>query len=379
MIDLVVQKGSGRRGTYGISINGLAIPGVFAIARELTEPFGNGKPIIAKASFPPEAFRAIETIVISDLLEHAEEFTIYLPNRDASIDPGDWWFFSMRITAENEVGCGVTFNQEHWNRPYSTTELANCFKSQLDEFRSDLRFLKNKPVSVNGFGVVISFPDQVKIGDMRVGELLAKIEPELETVSFRVRNSLENTRTETLTTQFDFPEEVRPACEQYLLYFGQFLRDLGIDAETQITERASKVLFTIKPNNQEQALDTIREALSCYLQIPSSPDAENALARSSDIAMIQLGANLMHLKSQVMLATAIVQAKDATISAKDAEIANLKDALDLRTFARSLPAPSSADSEQIIEGVLAVKKMEYKGLELNTPEILRRLKRFRKK
>jgi hypothetical protein len=37
--------------------------------------------------------------------------------------------------------------------------------------------------------------------------------------------------------QFEFPGPLKVACEQYLLYFAQFLRDLGVEVEAKIEER----------------------------------------------------------------------------------------------------------------------------------------------
>jgi len=38
---------------------------------------------------------------------------------------------------------------------------------------------------------------------------------------------LERSKGKSLATYFSFPEEIKAACEQYLLYFGEFLRDVG--------------------------------------------------------------------------------------------------------------------------------------------------------
>src|SRR5688500_5103489 len=54
----------------------------------------------------------------------------------------------------------------------------------------------------------------------------------------------EEVQRDTLVTLFRFPPAVRAACEQYLVYFGQFLEDLGIRATTDLRHReAGDVLF----------------------------------------------------------------------------------------------------------------------------------------
>jgi hypothetical protein len=43
---------------------------------------------------------------------------------------------------------------------------------------------------------------------------------------------------ESLAVFFEFPEPIKTACEQYLLYFGQFLKDLGVSATTALTHES---------------------------------------------------------------------------------------------------------------------------------------------
>ena len=60
-------------------------------------------------------------------------------------------------------------------------------------------------------------------------------------------------------------------CKQYLEYFAQFLKDLGINATSNLNEEAGKVLFSVTPTDDKEALDKIREALAVYLNLPASP------------------------------------------------------------------------------------------------------------
>lgn len=70
---------------------------------------------------------------------------------------------------------------------------------------------------------------------------------------------------------FNFPEELKVTCEQYLLYFVQFLQDFGINAKSNLEEDAGRVLFSVTPTDNKTALEKIREALAVYLNLPASP------------------------------------------------------------------------------------------------------------
>jgi DNA-binding transcriptional regulator LsrR (DeoR family) len=110
----------------------------------------------------------------------------------------------------------------------------------------------------------------LKCSPTEVSRLLKRAQ-EYNIVEFKVKTGLNN---ESVQLSFDFPKEVRIACEQYLLYFGQFLSDLGVSADTAITHEAGKVLFTVTPTDRDTALEKIREALDTYLQLPSQPLSE---------------------------------------------------------------------------------------------------------
>jgi hypothetical protein len=96
----------------------------------------------------------------------------------------------------------------------------------------------------------------------------------------------------SISSSFNFPEALKIPCEQYLLYFAQFLQDLGINATSNLTEEAGKVLFSVTPTDDKEALDKIREALAVYLNLPSSP-----IVYDESFAAMRLKAEIERLQS----------------------------------------------------------------------------------
>jgi hypothetical protein len=338
----------------------------------------NSKPTWVE--FNRKAIDAIRSVPLGDFLKCFDSFSVDLI--DSIKNSAGWAIRQMEVendylsTYDNEdlfqVRLQVGFDVRTWNQSYGIADLANEFSRLLKERKTSYHYWPGDHETFsNGFGIE-ALIDSAKTIDEVLDELYSPLQELVEVAETNLLQRPQN----SVSVLFDFPEPIRPACEQYLLYFSQFLRDLGISAQTEMKEQTSNVLFTVTPTNRDQALDAIREALDSYLQIPGSPQASSAMLQSKEIAIIQLNANLLHLQSQVALATAVFQAKEATISAQQTEIDMLRQKLDLRGY---LPAKSdSADSEPIIEGVLSVKKLEHKGVEVNLPEILRRLKRLRK-
>lgn len=199
-------------------------------------------------------------------------------------------------------------------------------------------------------------------------------QPELLPLAHLVREELGEEQAAVNMT-FEFPPTIKSACEQYLVYFVQFLRDLGIEANAEIKEHASKVLFSVTPADKEQALGRIREALQLYLGLPHVPEFITVATQFNDVAVSQLQANVYHLRSQIMLAKAALEMKSAAIAAKDEKIALLQERIDLREFQPKKEDKKDEDKEDIVKDMVAVKKYDLKFMEINLPELLRKLKR----
>ena len=379
MIDLSFSDTNNRAGTRKVFLNKQLLRGATAVIHEESTIGDRPIPRFIGVTFRGRSINAIRPFTISDLFAHIQHFNVATSISQES-DQSDTGGFGPLMVGSNlskkplecPIYIPVRFDSDRWNKPYSIADLAFHIHQALNVTKGRYWFQAQSEASLTeGFGLYVSFPIESQIEDV-----LANVIPDLKDVITYALGILEAEDVNTIATKFNFPTDVRPACEQYLLYFGQFLRDLGIEANTQLTEQASNVLFTVTPLNREQALDSIREALSCYLQMPSSPEAMSALESSQDIAAMQLQSNIFHLKSQLHLASAVMQAKEAVITAQQAEIAFLKQSFDLRRYLPSSPDEDSDDKEPLIEGVVSVKKFDYKGFEFDLPAIARKLKRY---
>ena len=132
-----------------------------------------------------------------------------------------------------------------------------------------------------------------------------------------IKNLTSAPRISPIEVVLDLPAEVKVACKQYLLYFVQFLSDLGIEANSEIRDEAGQVLFAVMPKDKDEALDKIRGALEVYLCLPSG---KLAASGNEPIEIQRLTANILHLQSQLMLAQATIQHKDAAIQFQQATI-----------------------------------------------------------
>ncbi|MDF9545755.1 hypothetical protein [Bacillus cereus] len=200
----------------------------------------------------------------------------------------------------------------------------------------------------------------------------------IKKISDRVIKELTYNVPNALISWFEFPERVRIPCEQYLLYFIQFLKDLGISAEANLENESGKVLFSVIPTTESVALEQIRDALEVYLQLPSKVNTMSYMNMPTDPKIQQLIANTQHLNSQLMLCNASMQMQAQTIERQQTIINQQQRMLDATILQTSLVTMSTSgkeeDKEELFGGTVALKKYEGKGFEVNVANIYRWIK-----
>jgi hypothetical protein len=201
-----------------------------------------------------------------------------------------------------------------WRKSYNYADYLDAFIKANDLFEQyKIAF---KRIGENIVAQIIFSSNEKNISEaiFESSSILVECHKKIET------DLLNNVSRESLIASFNFPEELKITCEQYLLYFAQFLQDLGINANPTIKEEAGKVLFSVTPTDDVEALDKIREALAIYLSLPSNPIPNSTGDRTVDMVLSGARANAKHLESQLELAIAKLQFKEATLELKDATI-----------------------------------------------------------
>ena len=172
-------------------------------------------------------------------------------------------------------------------------------------------------------------------------------------------------------TVFSFPEEYKSACEQYLIYFATFLKDLGIEAKTDLENQEDGVLFKIFPKDKEAALTQIKEALDIYLALPIEQNIDQAATQFPDAAVQQLISNVYHLKSQLVLANStIIKLQDKNEKLELFQYEN-KQIIHLDEVNKN-----QKNEEQLFGGIITVKEYEGKGFNIDLPRLFRMMKRI---
>lgn len=295
----------------------------------------------------------------------------------------DWCEFPLKIlisTAskvfghfdENEkpsIDIYPEINFLSWKKQYSALDLSNTYK-EICSTIADVEFYTSSVFEHDDyFGINVPINDIHKSVSENIEYAITTLK-KVHLFAIEILNS--QGHIEGMTTVFEFPYEVKTTCIQYLMYFGQFLEDLGIQADTSLREKANRVLFTVTPQDKNQALNVIYEALSAFLNAPE--EKVNNFDNQSEIAIYQWKANIHHLQSQLELAKALLQAKDATIETLKLSNYQLQTIVSSKNQLTNI-ANHESKSEKILGGIVSIKQYEGKGFSIDLAEIFRRLKR----
>jgi hypothetical protein len=322
----------------------------------------------------------IGDITISDIPK--DIWFIRLKNNFEFSNEIDFYSNEIRISERDEINIDWSLSfvfhfsdWEHWKKPYSIAEYAETLNKLIKE-KSNLgiNFVPVDEESIlNGFKINCNIIPSNKIND-EISKYYLIFSDIFKDLNYLLvgQHSLNS-----VVSIFEFPEEVKVPCQQYLLYFVQFLNEIGISATAELKNEAGNVLFSVTPTSNEIALSQIRAALEIYLGLPSN-NFMGVFNPSWNAKDQQLIANVQHLQSQLMMANAIMNTQSDTISNQQYIITNQQKLIDASVMQNSVKSITAGevenDKEDILCGNVTLTRYEGNGFEINIPNIYRWVK-----
>lgn len=284
---------------------------------------------------------------------------------------------SYREDRDNKIIIRINFDWdwEQWKRPYSIQEYAEIMEKLILEYQEQgLEWIQVDEILTNGCYIKYICNDNTQ---STIKDIIEGIEPLLNEISNRANAHLySNTSSESFVSIFNFPPQVRTVCEQYLIYFAEFLKDIGIEATVNLNSEAGKLLFSVTPTSNNDALEQIKRALDVYLQLPVSIGNANYVQFEFDLKVQQLIANVQHLNSQLLLSQALAQAQQVTIQNQQVTIAQQQQFIDATILQKALVSNEIEDKEELLGGAVSITKYQGNGFEVNIPNIFRWTKKL---
>jgi hypothetical protein len=349
------------------------------LPRDDASVYRDGQGLLHARAFDPEASKQILRLRPSEIAPDIAELKVSCRWMERNALQS---FVFTRAEAGGTAAIVYVFDMREWTQPWSFNEyietlIGVCRATGIavgGEARDATPSVESLRLPHGAAGLTVYMR---ATADAPLEEL---VEPLLETgeeIDRRTRSELESRRTrDSVVASFEFPRDVRSACEQYLVYFAEFLLDLGIEATADLRHDANRVLFTVTPRSEAEALGKIREALEIYLHLPTAPAPDPYSAAQGDIRLQQLIANIQHLRGQLALASAMLQLKDATIAqlSTAAEQQKLLSGEVVVDGVREIGKARSG-GEPVLGRWVVAKEWTLWGIEFNWAEMIRSLKR----
>jgi hypothetical protein len=286
-----------------------------------------------------------------------------------------------------KIKIGIKPEIERWNNRFSFLDYKEKFRTLagrrgfLDEkILNSEKYVDDVLIDYydkNQIAIVIDF----KCENETVAELFNIYLEEIRAIDKLISKDrfFRKLSSNSVIAEFNFPEHVQVACEQYLLYFVQFLKDLGIGASAKVREEAGKILFSVRPDNELDALDNIRNALAVYLNLPSNPifyeDRFTAMRLRRQIKNLRdsqkIAASELRFEESLLIQSQIIREKNLIIRQQNRIIEKITSK---EIMMNSLQ--NREEFEKIVEGLeFGVIKwlMEHLGIKINPVKLLKSL------
>ena len=131
-----------------------------------------------------------------------------------------------------------------------------------------------------------------------------------------------------LVKLFNFPQQYEVICSQYLLWFGELLKSLGIDASVSTENKNGQTFLSIEPKDNTALTSEIEKALYLYLSLPYSEYLPAETTKDNLIAKVefqQLQHQVQMFQQQIEVKNSLLEMKSVTNEALKKDLEAAKD------------------------------------------------------
>jgi hypothetical protein len=271
------------------------------------------------------------------------------------------WVDIQRDDDAVEIELSITFDWEKWDKPIVISKFLDLYSSELEAAGFKTKIIKETAdswASVNVFvyikaGCII---DYIKSNSLKAKDIYEQLLIKI------VKNNAQN----SFVKIFDFPQEYAVICSQYVLWFGELLNTLNINANVTTEIKEGRTALIISPTDAPELLEEIERIFYQYLALPYSEylPSESGTTSNIDRATFQLLANQVeNFKLQIQMKESMIQLKDATISSlqfdnqkKDSELLLLK-------------SIKNDDELKVLNGAISVGEFKWGAVKVNFKKI----------
>ena len=265
------------------------------------------------------------------------------------------------------VDCAIEFKYKEWKNSFKITEFDEMYQSKFKENEIEIRFYEEEDGFIYSTSLSIDSGSIMK--KLEAFILIAK-ELYLEIDSQHAEENFGN----TLTKIFKFPKEYQSVCTQYLMWFGELLTNIGIEADIKVDNKNTLTLLTVSPKDEALLTTEIEKALYLYLSLPYSEylplkslddDIENKLQFQA------LQEQVNFFKQQIDLKNCIIELKRLENSVIGKELEESKNKILLLESLKN-------SKVELLGGSIAINEYNIGPISINPANLLKLIKKDKK-
>ncbi|PTP01529.1 hypothetical protein CWO17_15650 [Vibrio sp. 10N.286.45.A3] len=213
------------------------------------------------------------------------------------------------------------------------------------------------------------------------------IQEQLEDISLKISSS-SSTILEDLSKKafgkhilrvFKFPKNYQNICSQYLIWFGEFLENCGINALISVDYNEEETQVIVSSEHTEDMFADIEALFSQYIALPYAeclPAQSQTLSPEQQFMVTQLQTQVNHFKGQLEMKSSAIQLKEATLQSMQNTIQTQQNTIDVQKNQLLLIESMQSDDEvELFGGAIKLGEIEWGPLKICPKKLLDKVRK----
>lgn len=303
---------------------------------------------------------AILSTKVSELPINLNVIEIPTANRSKYFD---WVTFRIKESPYSlDLVFDMTISLTEWDNPFTISELVDYANSNT----------LLSAVIEDGFAFITGAGSLNKNEtlDKQFNEILTDLEKEY---SYALKDLYEQHRKKNILRVFKFPDSYQNICSQYLIWFGEFLENFGINALISVNYEEGETQVVLSSEHTDQMFQKIESLFSQYITLPYAEflPAAQPLEPQQQFMVTQLQSQITMFKTQLEMKNSSLQLKEATIQGLQNTIQTQQNTIDVQKNQLLLIESMQGDEQlELFGGAIKLGDIEWGPVKINLKKLL---------
>ncbi|WP_019276871.1 hypothetical protein [Vibrio coralliilyticus] len=221
-----------------------------------------------------------------------------------------------------EFSIGYKYHLPSWDKPYNYYMFVGYYAAALENYGFTVE--DNVVESSDGF---LTFKTTLG-GQRSIQEMCDTTKEVVQAIEENVDQQLTATDLERhILKAFKFPKEYKNICSQYLIWFGEFLENFGVNALISVSHQGEETKVIISSEHTEKMFREIEVLFSQYIALPYAeflPASSQSPTPEQQYLITQLQTQVNHFKGQLEMKSSVLQMKEVAIQSLQDQVQSLQ-------------------------------------------------------